>query len=808
MQRQVTQTQVKPEHESKTHVLVVDDDEFSRDLLTRRMQRAGYQVTAIADGNEVSELLGKDSFHLVLLDLVMPRIGGRAVLGAIRERYSLSELPVIMVTSKNEGEEIAECFRCGANDYVTKPFEMPALLARIETHVARQQAEAALKLSQDELEQRVEQRTAELQRANHELEDARNILTDALEAINDGFVLWDRDDRLVACNQRYREYFGKHAAAVKPGVRFEDIVRKQAEVGAVRAALGASEAWLERRMARHRNPSGSFEEELSDGTWSQISETRADNGRTVGLCTEITEIKRREIALKTFAETNRRLAAAVNATASAILITDPARAGNPTVFANPAFTAMTGWPVEEALGRDLKMLVGPSTDRAEVARLERNMHNGVPASAELQLNARDGRNFWTEINASPIRTNGGELVNWVIIQTDITARKETEEQLNQSQKMEMIGQLTGGLAHDFNNLLTIVLGNLEFVLSRDTPLAGEVRENLGAAFEASKRGAELTRRMLAFARRQALAPELADLRQIVDGFRDLLERSLGSGTTLECIPGDRLWPVLVDRSQMENAILNLAVNARDAMNGFGTVTVRSVNASLEGATDATGQPIPDGDYVCVDVSDTGAGMSPEIVMKATQPFFTTKESGKGTGLGLSMVYGFASQSAGFLRIDSEPGKGTTVMLCFPRARSDMAVEISSGQEEVEGGGETVLLVDDDPQVRTIAAIQLGRLGYEVLQAEDGHEALEVLDRSPGVDLLATDIGLPGGMNGLELVAAVRERNASIPVLYISGYSEGSASETAEQDAAAQFLPKPYDKRALAAAVRRALTLRR
>ena len=804
MQQEMIKDQAKSEEVSKGYVLVVDDDEFSRDLVSRRIQRAGYMVTTTGDGRKVPDLLARHEFNLVLLDLMMPTIGGREVLASIRAEHSLYELPVIMVTSNTDGGEIAECFRDGANDYVTKPFETQALLARVEAHIARQRAETALKQSQDELELRVEQRTAELQRANRDLEDARNTLTDALEAINDGFVLWDGDSQLVACNRRYREFFGKNASLVRPGVAFEDIMRRQAEGGALRAALGRSDAWLEQRLTRHRNPAGAYEEEFSDGSWARMSETRASNGRTVGLCTDITGIKRREIALKTFAETNRRLAAAVNAANSAILITDPNRIGNPTVFANPAFSAMTGWPVEEALGRDRKMLAGAETDMAEVDRLESCIRNGVPGSGELKLYTMDGRPFWAEINASPIRDGDGQVVNWVIIQTDITARKETEEQLHQSQKMEMIGQLTGGLAHDFNNLLTVVLGNLEFVLSQDAPLDSATREHLHAAFDASKRGAALTKRMLAFARRQTLTLKPTDLRRVVDEFRDFLDRSLGNGTTLICDSDEKLWPALIDRGQLENAILNLAVNARDAMDNTGTVMVRASNKSLNGSVDVAGQPIPDGHYVCIAVSDTGTGMSPEIIEKAIQPFFTTKESGKGTGLGLSMVYGFASQSQGFLCIDSVPGEGATVELCFPRAISCAALEKPEGNIAVEGGNEVILLVDDEPQVRTIAAIQLQRLGYQVLQAEDGYEALELLDHSPEIDILVTDIGLPGGMNGLDLVAAVRKRKPGISVLYISGYSDGNSSESAEQDTDAEFLAKPYDKQTLAAAVRCAL----
>jgi len=807
MQQQMVRAESSSTEASKGSVLIVDDDEFSRDMLSRRMQRAGYQVIATGDGRRVESLLEQHDVDLVLLDVVMPLINGHEVLAMIRAKQSLARLPVIMLTSRTGADEIAECFRCGANDYVTKPFDIQALLARMETHISRQRAESAVKQSQDELERRVEKRTTELQRANRELETARNTLADALEAINDGFVLWDADDRLVACNQRYKEFFGRNAAAVVPGAKFETLIRMQAESGALRGALGRSAAWLEERILRHRNPSGSFEVEFSDGSWAQMSETRASDGRTVGLCTDITGIKRREVALKTFAETNRRLAAAVNATSSAILITDPVRLGNPTVFANPAFTAMTGWPIEEALGRDRKMMAGIETDKSEVERLDKSMRDGVAASGELLLYTRDGRPFWAEISASPIRNNDGEVVDWVIIQTDITARKETEEQLSQSQKMEVIGQLTGGLAHDFNNLLTVVLGNLEFVLTHDAPPDGEVREHLDAAFAASRRGAELTKRMLAFSRRQTLALKPTDLCRAIADFRDFLDRSLGNGTDLETGLDNRVWPTLVDQGQLENAILNLAVNARDAMGNLGKVAIIVANRTLKEAVDVTGQPIPDGDYVSVSVSDTGSGMTKETIGKAIQPFFTTKEAGKGTGLGLSMVYGFVSQSKGFMRIESKLGKGTTIELCFPRARGDMAIEQARSEQAVEGGHETLLLVDDEPQVRTIAAIQLKRLGYEILQAEDGHEALAILDRFPAIDLLITDIGLPGGLNGLDLAAAVRNRDPRIPVLYVSGYSDSSSSESAEQDADAEFLGKPYDKQALAAAVRRALATR-
>lgn len=797
---------VQANERSAGSIIVVDDDEFSSDLMCRRLRRAGYTVSAACDGAAALRMIREQAFDLVLLDVVMPGMDGREVLYAIRDDEPGADLPVIMVTAKSDGSEIADCLGHGANDYVTKPYEFQALIARIETQLARYRAEQALKRSQDELERRVEQRTAELMQANKELEDARNILTDALEAVNDGFVLWDADDRLVTCNQRYREFFGKNAAAIRPGDRFEDLVRRQAEEGYLRSAVGRPAEWFEDRLARHRNPSGIFVEEFSDGGWARMSETRASNGRIVGLCTDITDIKRREIALRTYADTNRRLAAAVNATSSAILITDPNRSGNPTVFANPAFAVMTGWPIEEALGRDRKFLTGTETDAAELGRFEKTILAGNTAGAELRLRSRDGSYFCAEVNASPIRDGDGRIVNWVIIQTNISARRQAEEQLHQSQKMEMVGQLTGGLAHDFNNLLTIVLGNLESALAGGEGADAETRSLLNSALDASRRGAELTRRMLAFARQQTLAPRSTDLRETLTGFENFIGRSLGSGYELRIQGAADLWRVLVDPGQIENAILNLAVNARDAMPDGGAVTVEAANASLKGAADINGQSIADGDYVKVLVADSGLGMAPDIIETAIQPFFTTKESGKGTGLGLSMVYGFVSQSGGAMQIESEPGRGTQIVMYFPRAASDVAVAAAIGRAQIMGGTEKLLIVDDEPEVRAVAAMQLKKLGYQVLQAGDAYEALDILDADGPVDLLVTDIGLPGGINGVDLAAEVRDRVPGMHILFLSGYSEGAAASEAENDPTAIFLAKPYERAALAGAVREAIDI--
>jgi len=793
------------EEGDKGAVLVVDNDEFSRDLMSRRLARAGYSVLTADRGTLALQLLDERRFDLVLLDLVLPDMGGQDVLAAIRDVRSPADLPVIMLTSQNDGDEIADSFRIGANDYVTKPFEFRALIARIDAQIARQRAEAEVRQLREELERHVESRTADLRADNAELTETSDILTDALEATGDGFVLWDPDDRLVACNQRFQSLFGRNAGAVRPGIGFREAMRLQAESGTLRNANGRVEEWLTECMKRHSDPQRSAEEELIDGSWIRVRESRSRTGRTVGLYTDITEIKRREIALKTFAEAHRRLAAAVNATSSAILITDPRRPGNPTVFANPAFTAMTGWPVEEALGRNRVFLADPEADPDKPNELERAMREGRPARIETILRVRNGRLCWAEVSASPIRDNEGRVTNWVIIYSDVTARKETEEQLLHSQKTEIVGRLAGGLAHDFNNLLTVVLGNLEFALEGGSVGDEETVRQLRIARDAGRRGAELTRQMLAFARRDALVPKHTDLARTVSGLREFLQRSLGAEVDIRTEVEDGVWPVLIDRGPMETAILNLAVNARDAMPRGGVLTVRVANCRPSGLSDVGGREIPDEDHVCLAVIDTGEGMGPDLLGKAVQPFFTTKRDGRGTGLGLSMVHGFATQSRGHMRIDSAPGRGTTVELYFPRAPVEPPDEAGQSAHSPEGGHERILLVDDEAQVRAVAAIQLERLGYDVIQAENGHEALELLDSEGSVDLLVTDIGLPGGMNGLDLADAVRGRLPGIPVLYVSGYSDGSSSEGAQRDPTALFLAKPYDRAALAAAVRKALT---
>jgi PAS domain S-box-containing protein len=453
---------------------------------------------------------------------------------------------------------------------------------------------------------------------------------------------------------------------------------------------------------------------------------------------------------------------------------------------------------------------------------------------ELRIRRADGQYRWFKARATPVRDDG-RIMRWFGTCTDITditearetlkrsgeelerlvaertrslaaandrltkeiaERQRTEEALLQAQKLEAVGQLTSGVAHDFNNLLTGVLGNLELLERRLK--SGESLRRLRAARSAAERGARLTHQLLAFSRKQRLAPTALDLNRVVSEASDMLLRTLGPTIRIEIVLAEGLWPALVDPTQIELVLLNLAINARDAMpTGDGRLTIRTANV---GRAEAPAN-LDSGDYVLVSVADTGAGMSEEVLRRAVEPFFTTKDIGKGSGLGLSMVHGVATQSGGGLHIDSRLGRGTTVSVYLPRARRQSEpAEASEAGALVAHKRATILVVDDDVDVREVAVSGLENLGYEVLAAENGPAALDVLARVREVDLVLVDMAMPG-MNGVEFIARARERHPSLPAMLVTGYADVAAFSPAEGDV---VLQKPYRLERLADTVAQAL----
>ena len=398
----------------------------------------------------------------------------------------------------------------------------------------------------------------------------------------------------------------------------------------------------------------------------------------------------------------------------------------------------------------------------------------------------------------PVFDERGEPVGVGTVMTDITEQKKIEVQLAQTQRIEALGQLTGGIAHDFNNLLTSILLNADVLTSL---LDDKLRPLAEAVRMAAERGADLTRRLLAFGRRQMLEPRPTNIRELLTAMEALMRRTLGEHIQIEFRNAADLWFATVDGGQLENAVLNLAVNARDAMPSGGKLTIETANAAFE--ADEASPEIKPGQYVMIAVGDTGVGMPPDVLARAFEPFFTTKDVGKGTGLGLSMVYGFVKQSGGHARIQSEVGNGTVVRLYVPRA---IVAEVAASAApapatELPKGKETVLFVEDDAMVRQYTGQQIVGLGYEIITAENAVQALALVEKGPAPDLLFTDVVMPGGMNGHQLALKLRERWPNLRVLYTSGYAHGRLTIDGESVPSKYLLSKPYRRAELAARLR-------
>lgn len=396
------------------------------------------------------------------------------------------------------------------------------------------------------------------------------------------------------------------------------------------------------------------------------------------------------------------------------------------------------------------------------------------------------------------------------LQTQIEEREKVEEALRQAQKMEAIGQLTGGVAHDFNNLLQVILGNLERLTPRlrGTGSDAELRRLTDAASRAATRAATLTQRLLAFSRRQPLMPTTLDVNRLVLGMSELVSRTLGEAIRTETQLSSDLWRVSADENQLESALLNLAVNARDAMPAGGRLIIATRNVTLDEAYAASQDGVQPGDYVQIAVTDTGTGMTKDVLDRAFDPFFTTKGIGQGTGLGLSQVYGFVRQSGGHVQIVSAAGNGTTVKLYLPRQPAMGTAELPSVPGPVPRGAstETILVVEDEPDVRVFARDTLRGLGYGVREAGDGKAALDIIEHEPRVQLLLTDIGLPGGLDGRELADAVRRRRPDLKVLFTTGYARDAGVREPQAGAGIELLRKPFNAADLARKVRATLDL--
>ena len=510
-------------------------------------------------------------------------------------------------------------------------------------------------------------------------------------------------------------------------------------------------------------------------------------------------------AQRALRESMARLTAVVETAVDGFILID---ARGRILLFNPACERLFGYRADEVFHENVKMLMPPNYSTHHDLYVSSFIKTGerkiIGTGREVIGLRKDGSTFPMDLSVGEARQDGESIFVGII--HDLTDRKQTEEQLRQAQKMEIVGQLSGGVAHDFNNLLTVIIGNAEH-LGEQLKSREDLRRIAEDICRAGERGAELTQRLLAFSRRQLLQPRAVDCHELLDSMHKLLRRTLRENIEIRTAFNSSKMFAFADRTQLESAVLNLALNAQDAMRAGGKLTLSTDVVSLDDRDLGAHPDVASGEYALIAVTDDGEGMAQAVVARAFEPFFTTKEVGKGSGLGLSMVYGFARQSNGHVAIDSEPGLGTTVRLYLPYVATDVPDSPQAENDESSPTGHgTILVAEDDPFVRASVVRRLESLGYTVIAAVSGSDALAKLRAHPNVDMLFTDVVMPGGMSGWDLAARARQLRAGLPVVFSSGYALDALAETERASTQSIILTKPYRKAELARRVREALTV--
>jgi len=772
----------------KPEILVVEDSPTQAEQLVYLLEQAGYPVRSARDGVAALALAREHRPGLILTDVVMPRMDGYALCRAVKADPELRRTPVILLTSLSSPQDVIEGLACGADNFVRKPYDGASLLARVARSLADGRVPVAA--GGDEIAGGREQvldflfstfeetvhLDGELTRSYHSLDLLYRLAEGLNRAATEREVVLEtlaRATELPGVRGAWIEVEGRLAGetgtrAAEPDQEVE--LRAGDRALGVLALVGPDEELLDEDALRTLEGFGNQVGAALERALLQEHLERRVQERTAELSAEVAARRRAEEAL-------RSMAAIVEAADDAMVRLGPD--GRIQTW-NRGAARLYGYVGDEAVGKSIELVVAPG----EVQEM-REMLNRVAWGESIQGQetvrlTRDGREVAVSLTLSPVRDADGAVVAVAEIARDISARKELELALLQSQKLESVGRLAGGIAHDFNNLLTAVIGFGELALLKldeDDPVRGYIEE----ARRAGERATELTARLLAFGRRQTLRPRPLDLNAVVGEMQTLLGRLIGPQIELrfELAPGQ--CPLLVDRSQLEQVVMNLALNARDAMGPGGRLTI---------ATEA-GE-----DGVRLLVSDTGAGMDAETREKIFEPFFTTKDEGKGTGLGLSTVFGIVRQHGGTIAVESEPGRGTTFRIDLPRSElpAGGAREAGAAADPATGSG-SVLVVEDDEAIRALVRGVLESAGYDVRVAGTGEEALA----GPDADLLLTDILMPG-MTGRELARHIHERSPRTRVIFISGYT----GDDAPLEERARFLAKPFTPSELLERVRELL----
>ncbi len=761
---------------ARPRLLIVDDDRDAADALAEALVPRGYEVRLAHLISEATDSVETFEPEIALIDI---RLGREHGLDLVRElKRKRPQLPCIVMTAYDDLEVAIGAVRHGAYDFLRKPLSLDLLEATL------QRCNELVRLQQEQ-----ELTETALRKSEGQL----RTITDALPVL---IAHIDTECRFRFVNNTIKDWYEKPIEEII-GKKISDVLGEE--------AFGMLRPYTDRVLA---GESVTFEDAIKypDGKTRNVQisyvpdfgETGAVHG-FFGLIIDLTARKRMEEALRV---SETRLSDAIESISEGFVLYDP---DGRLVLCNEIFREF--YPqIGDDLVPGLKFadLARKSFERGAVKTSLKNVEDWIDfrvsqyeiAQGTYEVELPDGR--W--LLCSERKTADGYTAG---IRADITEIKRTGEQLRQAQKMEAVGQLTGGMAHDFNNLLGVIIGNLDFIdeeIDENSPL----RTFIDAASTAALSGADLNRQLLAFSRQQSLSPRVIDLNDSVSAVLGMLQRTFGAMVEIEANRSDGLWAVEADPGQVEAALLNLAVNARDAMPEGGKLTIETANIRLNDVYAAAQVDVTPGEYVMLALTDTGEGMRPEILGRVFEPFFTTKEIGQGTGLGLSMVFGFAKQSGGHVTIYSELGKGTSVKLYLPRVWQEVGVAEQKIENIPMAEGETVLLVEDDPDLRTMVLTMLKDLGYQVLEAGNGESAMAAMAQTSRINLLLTDVVLPGGMSGPDIAEEANRRLPGINVLFMSGYPRNAITQQGYLKENVLLLEKPFRKAGFAKKLREAL----
>ncbi len=804
--------------ERKLCILLVEDEKAHATLVRRIFEAEGpaIELSIVYTLQEANQFFLYTRPDLVIADLFLPDGKGIDLLPSGRAE---ADYPVIVMTSHGDERVAVEAIKAGALDYVVKSDTTLADLPRTARRAIREWGHI------------VEHRRAEreIRRRNQELTLLNRIIAASISNLPEEILE-------TACREVAPAFEAPRVAAV-----LLDAERTNAMVVAEHVVEGW-QSTLNTSMPVSGHPVFGYllankaplvlDEGLHEVALAPIQEMMRRRGigamlilplTTAGSIIGTLEIEARAPRRFSNDEINlawsvadqvaialtrarldkerRQLSAAIEQTAESVMITD---AGGNITYVNPAFERITGYNRAEVLGQNSRFLKADGGNPQLYDEMLATLQNGDAWHGRYSGLRKDKARYTQEETVTPVRDENGMIVNFVAVQHDVTRELQLEQQYLQAQKMEAVGRLTAGIAHDFNNLLTVING-FAALLQLEIPSDSTLREGVDRILHAGQRAASLTRQLLAFSRKQFLEPRVVDLNTVVTEMDKMLRRIIGEDIELAIHPVIDLWPVKVDPTQIDQVILNLVVNARDAMPHGGQITIETANVHLEQTYVQEHAEVSPGDYVLLAVSDSGIGMDDEIKQHLFEPFFTTKERGKGTGLGLATVFGIIKQSGGHIWVYSEPNRGSTFKIYLPRlVESGAARRQRQPSKELPRGGETILLVEDEPGVRDLSMRVLRRQGYNVLQANNGEEALQKVREYQGrLDLLLTDVIMPR-MSGKILADKLRAISPQTKILFVSGYTDSVMTQQGILDSTVMFLAKPFSPTDLARKVREVL----